>query len=55
MKRRRRQLAELVGAHEALALISKQCSVLDACAGMCPANMDRARALVNQIHQEADL
>ncbi len=49
VKRRRKQLAELVGAHEALAVLADECSMRDACAGLSKDDRTRARELVAQL------
>lgn len=52
VKRRRKQLTELVGAHEALALLAGLRSVRDACIGLGKDDRARAREFVVQLQEE---
>jgi hypothetical protein len=53
MKRQRKQLAELVGAHVAIAVISGQCTARSAVVGLSGVDRGRALELAKQLRGEA--
>jgi hypothetical protein len=53
VKRRRKQLAALIGSHEAVAVLAGECSVREACSGLDTNERARARELVEQLQAEA--
>lgn len=52
-KRRRKQLVALVGSQEAVALLSGECSVRDACGSLGIKDRARVRELVRQLQADA--
>lgn len=53
VKRRRKQLAQLLGAQESVAVLAGECSLRETCAGLSKDDRARARDLLNQLQAEA--